>query len=64
MGRYFTPDTVLRDRRQKQVMKYVFHLTCLMPILGKCFRQVTVHFGDKQNSQTLKLQLQKFLALI
>ena len=21
MGRYFTPDTVLRDRRQKQVMK-------------------------------------------
>jgi len=23
MGRYFTPDTVLRDRRQKYVMKII-----------------------------------------
>ena len=53
----------LRDNCES-ASDYVYHLTalgCVMPIPGKRFRQV--HFVDKQNSQTVKPQIQKFSAL-
>jgi len=41
---------------------YAFHLTCVMPIPGKTVSD-KLRFGDKQNSQTVKPQIQKFSAL-
>jgi len=45
----------LRDNCES-AYDYVFHLTCVMPIPGK-----TLLFGDKQNSQTVKPQIENFL---
>jgi len=42
----------------------VFHLTCVMPISGKPFQPINLHFGDKQNNQTAKPQIQKLMSAL
>ena len=41
---------------------YVFNLTCVRPMPGETF-VTKLHFGNKQNSQTVKHQIKKFSAL-
>jgi len=50
----------LRDNYES-ACDYLFHLTCVIPIPGKNV-SYKLYFGDKQNSQTVKPQIQKFSA--